>query len=357
MQLKYIRGRYFAFLDRPDKDPISVRLPGAKTMEQAEKLAEAAGLQKLEYAAMAGSAALEAAIKMTGTISLTMEQGIKDWGAALYEQGKSPSTIETYTMTVTEFANDHGLMKRMMTEVKKTHVDLQINKQDERTLSTKKLRLTAIKLFFAYHMRKRRLLFNPAEEVVIRRHGMTQAQLIRKKTYRFTKEEMERLFVAANNFSLFWRFFLLFASRTGLRPVDLVNMELANVATDKVVVVNRKTGRQLEFPMTSTMRQVVTEALADAKPDERFLFPSYRAHNRFRLAKEFVRLRLNAGIAQGTLRSLRKTAAQQVYETSRDELNALIEQAAIKRAQELLGHSGENTTRVHYLDMGKQNQQ
>ena len=217
-------------------------------MEQAAKLAEDAGLQKLEYAAMAGSAALEAAIKMTGVTSLTVRDGIKDWQAALHEQGKAPNTINSYTQSVTDFANDHALMNRMLTDVKKTHVDLQVNKQDGCTLSTKNLRLIAIKLFFAYHARKRRILFNPADEVVIRRHGMTQRQLIRRKTYRFTNEEMERLFKAAENFSLFWRFFLLFATRTGLRPVDLVKMEVENVSTDKVVVVNRKTGKQLEFP-------------------------------------------------------------------------------------------------------------
>ena len=66
MQLKCIRGRYFAFLDRPKQEPARVRLPGAKTMEEAQRLAEEAGLQKLEYAAMAGSAALEAAIQMAG---------------------------------------------------------------------------------------------------------------------------------------------------------------------------------------------------------------------------------------------------------------------------------------------------
>jgi integrase len=326
-------------------------------MEQAAKIAEDAGLQKMEYAAMAGSAALEAAIKMTGVISLTVRDAIKDWQVALHEQGKAPNTIDSYTQSITDFANEHGLMKRMLTDVKKTHVDLQVNKQDGCTLSTKNLRLTAIKLFFAYHARKRRILFNPADEVVIRRHGMTQRQLIRRRTYRFTNEEMERLFKAAENFSLFWRFFLLFATRTGLRPVDLVKMEVENVATDKVVVVNRKTGKQLEFPMTPTMKQVVTEALADSKPGEQYLFPMYKGHNRYQLSDEFVRLRLNAGIAQGTLRSLRKTAAQQTFENSRDELNNLIEQAAIKRAQELLGHSSDNTTRIHYLDLGKQNQQ
>jgi integrase len=175
--------------------------------------------------------------------------------------------------------------------------------------------------------------------------------LIRKRTYRFTNEEMDRLFLAANKFSLFWRFFMLFASRTGLRPTDIVNMELINVATDKVIVVNRKTGRQVEFPMTETMQAVITEALKDCRPGERYLFPAYRAHSRYRISDEFIRLRLSAGIRQGTLRSLRKSAAMQKLESSRDELNEIIEQAAIKRAQELLGHTSDRTTRVHYLDM------
>ena len=325
-------------------------------MEQAERVAEEAGLQKMEYAAMAGSAALEAAIKMTNTISLTVKQGIQEWGTVLSEQGKAPNTIDSYIGVVTEFADNHGLLNKMLTDVTRKHVDYQVNKQDNRALCTKRHCLTAIRLFFAFHLRRRRILFNPADDVVVRRHGLTQSQLIRKRTYRFTNEEMERLFIAAKGFSLFWQFFMLFASRTGLRPVDLLNMEMDNVATDKVVVVNRKTGRQLEFPMTDTMRAVITEAVKDCEPGERFLFPTYRRHNRYRLSDEFIRLRLSAGISQGTLRSLRKTAAMQKLESSRDELNELIEQAAIKRAQELLGHASDRTTRLHYLDMEQQKQ-
>jgi integrase len=135
-----------------------------------------------------------------------------------------------------------------------------------------------------------------------------------------------------------------------LRGCDLVRLQVTDVCIggrvqDRTTVIQRKTGRPVQFEITEQSRTAIRDWLADgARGGSQFLFPS-RLHDRShistrqyaRIVHRWVERAGLDGSAYGT-HSMRRTKAAQIYKKTGN----------LRAVQLLLGHTKLEST-VRYL--------
>jgi len=135
-----------------------------------------------------------------------------------------------------------------------------------------------------------------------------------------------------------------------LRGCDLVRLRMNDVciggrAQDRATVIQRKTGRPVQFEITEQTRAAIRDWLTDGVPGgSQFLFPS-RLHNRSHIStRQYARIVHrwveSAGLdssAYGT-HSMRRTKVAQIYKKTGN----------LRAVQLLLGHTKLEST-VRYL--------
>jgi integrase len=147
-----------------------------------------------------------------------------------------------------------------------------------------------------------------------------------------------------------WRDLALFnlAIDSKLRACDLVKLRLDEVCSGakvrkRATVVQRKTGRPVQFEITEQTRHSVETWLQTLRPtSSRYLFPS-RLHARPHLStRQYARLVHrwveSIGLESASLHSMRRTKATQIYRKTGN----------LRAVQLLLGHTKLEST-VRYL--------
>ena len=135
-----------------------------------------------------------------------------------------------------------------------------------------------------------------------------------------------------------------------LRGCDLVRLRVSDVSVghqiqDRATVIQRKTGRPVQFEITEQTRAAIREWLADAAPENgQYLFPSRLQSRQHISTRQYARIVHRwverAGLdtsAYGT-HSMRRTKAAQIYKKTGN----------LRAVQLLLGHSKLEST-VRYL--------
>jgi len=145
---------------------------------------------------------------------------------------------------------------------------------------------------------------------------------------------------------------LLLAARTGLRPVDIAGMRLADIdwRQARITIVQHKTGRMLSLPLLADVGEAIADYLLHARPaggsdDHLFLrlqapFTGLVSRDLYHVAAQaFTRAGIPAPEGMGSgLRVLRASMATRMLE-------AEVPLAVIAGS---LGHQGTGSTR-HYL--------
>lgn len=343
---------YYALLQTESGRRAKVPLRGATDMKSAEKIAEAAGLQQKEYAALAGPVALDAIVKLGALREVLFKDAIYEWMNAATARGVSERTVSATCDEMQSFATANRLSR--VSDTKACHIDVAINAMDGLAVSTKIRKLKYYRSFFKYHHAKRSILIDPSLDVNVKRDGMTQAQLVPVKTAHYSVEEVQKIIAASKSYALFWRYLILFSYQTGLRLSDLSRMERSCIHEKDIRISTGKTKRELSFEITPEMRAILYEAMAPLQPGERYLFPEWKRYSRSIVSITFREIRAKAGISVGTMRSMRKTASQHNYKRTYDQLEEMMKERAIRSSQELLGHTTPATTQRHYLELGNE---
>ncbi len=350
MQIRSIRGRYFATLRRPDGGKHNINL-FTRDEAEAKLIAKQGKLEEMEHAALAGGAALLAAVKYAGVTSAPVLEAIEEYLVALRLRGVAENTLMMTECYLNMWMTRTGLERRNVSDIEPKDIDTFINTSESVGYHTRTLRLEYLKRFFKYQAKKHRILHDPCIEIGVRKEGLSQKQMMKRVTHAFTDEEWQKLYAVAGKYGPFWKFLLAFGRDSALRFSDIVNMEIVNLERDHIRVSMRKTKREVRLPITPLMREVLDGVRIQFGTH---LFPEeqrqLRINGNSTFRTTFKHIQRDAGVTMGSIRSLRKMGAMREREEANSEINRMIEKYSIERAARKLGHTSTETTTRHYLN-------
>jgi integrase/recombinase XerC len=276
-------------------------------------------------------------------------QWLDDFLAELeVERRASRHTVGSYRRDLARLASFCGEKSiQHWADVRQTHIRAHIAARHRQGLGSKSLQreLSAMRSFYQFLLKKRRVEINPAEHVQAPKQP-------RKLPKTLDVDQVTGLLEAGAQSDLEIRdlaMFELFYS-SGMRLSELAALNLADVDLDEraLIIKSGKGGKARILPIGSKAADAIRNWLplrnntADIK--ENALFTSSKG---FRLGVRSVQLRLKRwclakGIAEHIHpHMLRHSFASHLLESSRD----------LRAVQELLGHSNISTTQIYtHLD-------
>jgi len=264
-----------------------------------------------------------------------------------YERRLSPRTLAGYRHDLIEFlAWLHDAAQTDWARVTSQHVRSYAAARHRQGLSPKSLQrhLSALRAWYRYLLRERRVATNPAE-------GVRAPKVNRRLPHTLDADQLGHLMELPGDAPLDRRdraIMELFYS-SGLRLAELVGLDVADMqGSDGLLQVTGKGGKTRRIPVGRFAREAIENWLTVrpqlAKAGEPALFVSQRGT---RLSARSVEARLRQrAMEQGMPRHvhphmLRHSFASHVLESSGD----------LRAVQELLGHADISTTQVYtHLD-------
>jgi integrase/recombinase XerC len=264
------------------------------------------------------------------------------------EKRASAHTVSSYRRDLerlVDFCNEKSIQHWI--DVRQPHVRAHIAARHRQGIGSKSLQreLSAMRSFYQFLLKKRRVEINPAEHVQAPRQP-------RKLPKTLDVDQVTGLLEAGAHSELEIRdlaMFELFYS-SGLRLSELVALNLSDVDLDEQVLLVKsgKGGKARILPIGGKATEAIRNWLPlrnnTADIQENALFTSTKG---FRLGARSVQLRLERWcIAKGIAEHmhphmLRHSFASHLLESSRD----------LRAVQELLGHSNIGTTQIYtHLD-------
>jgi len=264
-----------------------------------------------------------------------------------YERRLSPRTLSGYRRDLEDFLHwleGHGIAD--WARVDSQHVRSYAAARHRQGLSPKSLQrhLSAIRAWFRYLLRERRVAANPAD-------GVRAPKVQRRLPHTLDADQLDRLMQLPGDAALDRRdraIMELFYS-SGLRLAELTALDVADMrSSDGLLQITGKGNKTRRVPVGRLARAAVDEWLAVrgllVRDGEPALFVSQRGT---RLSARSIEARLRQrAIEQGMPRHvhphmLRHSFASHLLESSGD----------LRAVQELLGHADISTTQVYtHLD-------
>lgn len=282
---------------------------GTRNAQNAREVIRQAGIEEIETAARVGqlSAAVISRV-MTGG-NLTMRKAVDLWVEWLTATGKSPNTVNNYQIMMWSFIKRWPHLVPAL--VNENHVGEWVNKRGA-SMSTRLVRLSAIRSFFEFCIGKGFTASHPPKLVRIKGHELTHEEKEAKERKPFTPEEIGNLMEAckSNDNREFWAHAIQIGRLTGLRLGDIACLERATMRRPGIMVVwTDKRDRRVEIPISPEMEVVISNL---PRHNPRVFFPRQRelsrnAARRSGLSTQFSRLCQSAGVTGKSFHCLRHT--------------------------------------------------
>jgi integrase len=326
-----------------------------KDKAKAERLVEAAGLEKIAYAAMAGLLTEVALRSAALGAPQNLGEAGDEWIRNCTERGIRATTVRKYRVILTAFLKSTpGLTDGPICGFSEQPVGTYINAPDGSKYSTRITRRNALRVFSLWLANKGYIAGNPARLARINTGLLSMEQQTPKTKTLFTEDEVRKLlrFFRPNigigtwgNISLnddgFWYYATLLAWQFGFRLYDMAALESASIGDDYIELRTKKTNRLVRRPIT---KELANELKLIAR-GRKFVWPYPAAHalsgdHGDAFCSVFSRCCNDLGMPGKSWRSLRRSVATRVFNESGGD---------IKRVQEELGHSSPETSRLYVV--------
>ena len=260
--------------------------------------------------------------------------------------GKAPKTIENTWREVDSFLHFSifSVGVESVEEIDEFLLNSYINEPEkETTIGTRRYKLSALRTFLSYCVKKGWRKGNPAALVRVNIRKVPHRKREAKKKEAFTPDEIK--YIVANTDG-FWRAAILIALETGLRIGDIVQLEWDCFTHDSITVWTDKRDKRVELKMSLRLHKTIA-----CLPcfDEDYLFPEQMLDylspeeggrgKRTWFPVTFKRMMKDFGIEGKTFHSLRVTHASRRKQKGDD----------VEKIAKDLAHSSSKTTKKHYI--------
>jgi integrase len=327
------KGIYYAHLT--GSNPINLK---TKSLDEAKRLARAAKLEELEFAAKTKMLTAEAVQRLCSGGKVTGKRALERWRILSESMlGLTPATRFSYEGHIKRFLIVTKLNDEPISTASFDHIDKFVNANDDTAVSTRNMRRASLDSFFKICSAEGFTIRNPAELTKVKMHGLTFEQKEPKVREPFNDLEIDQLRSIDDPF---WRVAVRLSLDYGLRLSDVACLEWASLAKPGVLIVwTDKHDKRLELPTTPG-----TSHLFESVPrgSSRYVFPEQAEivqdmKRRSTLSVYFSRHLKRLGIPNKSFHCLRHTFA-----TRRAELGDSIDQIRLK-----MGHSSPDTTAAY----------
>jgi integrase len=308
---------------------------GCTDPKQAKAVMEATNLKSVEVLAKAKQLSRELLRKLTIASVITPAEAIHEWTEWMKANANSDNTTHAYTTKVQSWY--YLRSPEALAEVTDTELSAWVNAEDGTKLSTRKIRLAALRSFFGYCADREYLTPNPSRTVRVRMKNLTHGQKESRKKVPMTDAEVQKVVdrivglilkirmkrhpkyyeMARLPRLMFWHSVILIGRHTGLRFGDICNLRWENFSPDRMVVWTDKSDTRVELEITEDLH----DAICTLPPSgDDWCFPRERKmandHSKIcQLLHEFKAHLKGAGVdTTHTFHDLRHTRATELYQ-------------------------------------------
>ena len=300
-----IVGIYYAHLT--GSPPIKL---GTRSRTYAKRLAKAARLEEIEFAARAKLLTAEAVQRLTSDSRITGEQALVKWrDLAGTKLGLSPTTLYGYESNIRRFLVLTKLADKPITTASFSDVDDYVNAHDGTTASTRNSRRSSLENFFKVCADEGFIVRNPAGLTKVRMHRLTFEQKEKQTREPFTELELDVLSTVEDPF---WKVAIHLSLNYGLRLADISQLEWASFAKrGQIIVWTDKRDRRVEMPLLDETTVLMSAIRRGPSP---WVFPVHAAltadlNKRATHSTYFGRILRRLGIEGKSFHCLRHTFA------------------------------------------------
>lgn len=279
-----------------------------KNIDDAKQVVKDSKLREIELAAQAGCLTNQAVGLILAGKKMTVAKAVDEWRAWMLNIGRSPTTIENHTTFLNAWANAAGVLNVPPSAVTEKHISQWINSQeDESKLSSRAVKLSAIRSFFEYCAAKGYTIGNPSKLVRITYHTLSHSQKETKERAPLNDQEVEALLDETEGF---WHAAIAISRWAGLRLGDIAKLEWDSLGKPgKIIVWTDKRDRRIELDLHPRLAQIVASL---PKHHRIYVFPEQREtatdpKKRSILSTQFGRLCRRVGVKGHSFHDLRSS--------------------------------------------------
>lgn len=303
MKIKLHPNGYYAHLI--GSNPINLK---TRSLAEARRLAKAAKLDEIEFAAKAKLLTAEAVQRLSAGGRVTGEKALQRWREISEINALSPSTRYSYESHIERFLQVTKLRDQPISNATFHHVDDFVNAEDATAAGTRHMRRASLDNYFRVCSAEGYVLGNPAAPVKVKYHKLSFRQKEPQLRVPFSDLELDLLHKVEDPF---WHTAILLAEHYGLRLSDVAQLEWDCMAKPgRLIIWTDKRDRRLDLPMHPD----VEAALAKLPRNHHRVFPEQAAialdmNRRAGLSVQFSRLLDRLGIEGKSFHCLRHTFA------------------------------------------------
>ncbi len=340
-RLRLRKGQYSFTLDAGPGRRRRVVMLGTDDIEVARSAIRAHGLTRLAQADDLHRAQMTV---QGGILPAPVDHGIAlfQWEQSLTVT-KEKRTVENYVGTIQGFVQQFELGDKPLLAATAGMVDAYVNFEGK--YGSRRVKLVALREFYAFWRNRGALQINPVNEVTVRHQDMEMKDLETFVSATMTEPEY-RQFLETTTQSLFWRAAATLGWWLGLRLSDCCMLQYASLEqADAIIIWTQKRRRRLVLPLDDPLigggelRALVKEILDKPRTHTVYCFPRqaeiYRG-DQWILSEDF-RQRMRKLGSRCTHKSLRKAAAQRWRDAGKS-----LDDIAI-----LIGHANSKTTKIY----------
>ena len=300
-----IVGIYYAHLT--GSSPIKL---GTRSRTEAKRLAKAARLEEIEFAARAKLLTAEAVQRLTSDSRITGEQALVKWrDLAGTKLGLSPTTLYGYESNIRRFLVLTKLADKPITMASFSDVDHFVNARDGTSAGTRNGRRASLENFFKVCASEGYTIRNPSALAKVKMHRLTFEQKEKQTREPFTPLELDVLSTVEDPF---WKAAIHLSLNYGLRLADISQLEWASFAKrGQIIVWTDKRDRRVEMPLLDETTVLISAIRRGPSP---WVFPVHAAltadlNKRATHSTYFGRILRRLGIEGKSFHCLRHTFA------------------------------------------------
>lgn len=239
-----------------------------------------------------------------------VQDAIKKWQADIRVR-VSPSTANVYAQQISLLLKLFGLEKEALASITRDQLDTFVNAGHFKR-NTRTVRLATVKSFYTFCSDEGLMLGNPSARIIVKPHEQVVEMEIATPAVPVTEEEYQRIVAGTQGF---WRWATILGWWLGYRISDVATLQLASLQGDKMIIFPKKTGRQLELPLSNPLigSPELLATLQEIQAQARhavYCFPGERAIAmddtiRSNLSVKYTRILRRLGIQGKSFHSLR----------------------------------------------------
>ncbi len=331
---------------------------GTTDPKLANQIIKAANVNAIEVLSKAGKLSQKLFHKLTVGGNKTVQSAIEEWETWLRSTCGSDRTADNHVLYVRAWARDANVAGMKVADVEEQHIAKWVNTDDGTKLSSKRIKLTAVRQFFKFcSIRdyssdpsrlvkvKARQLPHESKEITVRecftdeevekiiRHLKTRLEELSK--YRPAADEKHRHQQKISTLR-FWLSATIIGRYAGLRLGDIASLEWACFSKKgKLIVWTDKRDRRVELDIDDHLFEGISSIPSN---NRKVCFPEQdeiaRSKKRYKLSVQFMRILQAVGIHGKSFHCLRHTYATEC------DLNGI----PTPHISERLGHTDRKTT-------------